>query len=145
MVMKKKLSFKGLISVAFFCMLFLGFVGTVWAQGGVAGMDCSSGVCFPTNANDVNLSTSTVQEILLSVLSWITSMFVILAVIIFVVCGMKYLFAVGDDQAAEDAKRCMKWAIVGVIVAGGALVIIRLITTLLWGAAGSTIDAIFVS
>ncbi len=111
--------------------------------GGVPGMDCSAGVCFPTSESGINLPTTSVTKVLITVLDWITGIFVMIAVIIFVICGMKYLAAVGDDQAAEDAKRCLKWTIVGVIVAGSAIIIIRVITALLFGPLGSIVNSLF--
>ncbi len=91
----------------------------------------SAGVCVP--ADDAGLSTKSFQDVLDAFVGWIAFVFGSIAVIIFIVCGMKYLFSMGDSTAAEEAKKCMIWSIVGVAVAGGAFLIIKTIALVLVG------------
>ena len=91
----------------------------------------NSGLCVP--ADDAGLSTSSFQDVLDAFVGWIAFVFGSIAVIIFIVCGLKYLFSMGDSTAAEEAKKCMVWSIVGVTVAGGAFLIIKTIALVLVG------------
>lgn len=84
------------------------------------------GVSVPTTAG-TGLSSQLVITILSSFLSWFLVVFGILALIAFVISGLQYLLAAGDEKSVETAKRNMKWAIVGVIVALVGVVIIQAI------------------
>jgi uncharacterized membrane protein len=89
-----------------------------------------AGVCFPANTG---LLETSVDIIILALLRWITLVFASIAVIMLVICGIKYLTSAGDQGAVESAKSCVKWSIVGIIVALGAMVVIRFVYTTLLG------------
>jgi len=94
----------------------------------VMAIDCSSGVCFPTNTG---LSAQAIGIIITRVLVWILGIFGVLAIISFVVSGIQYLVSAGNEKVAETAKRHMTYSIVGVVVALSGFVIIRAIDTAL--------------
>ena len=48
-----------------------------------------------------------------------------LAIIGLTISGIMYLFAGGDSTQAENAKRAMKYSIIGIIFAGAALILVR--------------------
>lgn len=67
--------------------------------------------------------------VLVNVLSWIMSVFLILAVISFVITGFQYMIALGGD--ITKAKNNFYYSILAVAVVGGSMVIIRTIDFLL--------------
>ncbi len=89
-----------------------------------------TGVCV---AKDTGLSEVGVTRILTVALSWLAFTFGSIAIIILVVCGFQYLLSAGDDTQAENAKRCMKWAVTGIIVVGLSWTIVRTLGWLLFG------------
>lgn len=93
-----------------------------------AGYQIRSGVCFPTNTG---LSEKPVADIVRTFMTWLLGLVGTIAIIAFVISGLQYLLAAGDEKTIESAKRTMKWSIVGVIVALGALVIINAVIRLL--------------
>jgi hypothetical protein len=84
-------------------------------------LDCSSGVCFPTNTS---LPSAGVATIISNVLYWLLGIFGFLAIIAFVISGIQYILSAGSEKGVDTAKRNMKWAMVGVVVALSGLVII---------------------
>ena len=63
-------------------------------------------------------------EIALSVLNFLLSIVGILGIIMFIVGGLFYLTAAGDEDQIESGKKIVKYAIIGIIVAFGSLVIV---------------------
>lgn len=64
-------------------------------------------------------------------LNWFLSVFMLLAVISFVVSGIQYLMATGDQSRAEFAKRNFLYSTLAIAVVGGGLIIIRTIDWIL--------------
>ncbi len=89
-------------------------------------------VCVPTAAK-TGLSDKPIPQIVVAVAEWLFGIFGAIAIITFVICGFQYVLAVGDDAQAEGAKRCMKWAVVGIALTGMALTIVGLIAKILAG------------
>jgi hypothetical protein len=72
-----------------------------------------------------------VMDVVFYFVSWVLSLFMLLAVIGFVITGIQYLMTFGDYQRAETAKRNFTYSVIAVAVVGGALVIIRTIDWIL--------------
>ena len=89
-------------------------------------------VCVPTKAT--SLPNTEIPTILVAIARWIVLLFGSLATIVLLVCGFQYVLSIGDDSQAEDAKKCIKWAIVGIFVAGGAYVVIKVVAGAVVGA-----------
>jgi hypothetical protein len=70
------------------------------------------------------LSCKPISEIITNFAQWILGIFGILAVISFVIAGIQYLLAAGDEDIQQRAKRNVTYSIIGVIVGLGGLVII---------------------
>jgi len=92
------------------------------------GYEKRAGVCFPTNTG---LSSAKVKDILINLAQWMFSVIGIVATGMIAVCGAKYLLAGGNDDTIKSAKRCITWAIVGIIVALSGLVIIYAVNGIL--------------
>lgn len=90
------------------------------------------GVCVPTTAG-TGLSSNSVSAVIATVLLWLLGIVSIIGILAFVISGVQYLTAVGDDDQISTAKRNMKYAIIGVIVALSGLIIITQIDQLFKG------------
>lgn len=74
--------------------------------------------------NDLG-SAPTVREIVVRVISFLLSIVGMLAIIGLTISGIMYLFAGGDSTQAENAKRAMKYSIIGIIFAAASLILVR--------------------
>lgn len=95
-----------------------------------ANLDCSNGVCFPTNTN---LPESDLRTIITNVLNWVLGIFGMIAIIGFVISGIQYILSTGNEKTMDTAKRNMTYCIIGVVVALSGLVIIFAIDRALRG------------
>ncbi|MFZ1627077.1 MAG: hypothetical protein WAT81_04710 [Candidatus Moraniibacteriota bacterium] len=68
------------------------------------------------NVAATNLPLATVYGIISNTLSWLLATLGFFAIIGFVISGIQYLTAAGDEGQAETAKNNMKYSIIGVIV-----------------------------
>lgn len=66
-----------------------------------------------------------IKAILENLLKWMLGVFGTIALIGFVVSGIQYFLAAGDEKIIDTAKRNMTYSIIGVVVALAAFVIIQ--------------------
>lgn len=66
-----------------------------------------------------------IAEIALNTLNFLLSIAGVLGIIMLVAAGIAYLTAAGNEGQIETAKKMTKWAIIGIAVALGALVIVK--------------------
>lgn len=85
----------------------------------------------PENYADTNLPTGSIVDIIHNVMQWILIIFGLISVIGFVISGILYLTAAGNETQIESAKKAMKWSIIGVIVGLLGLIILFAVTTAL--------------
>jgi cytochrome bd-type quinol oxidase subunit 2 len=64
-----------------------------------------------------NLASRTIGSQLNIILLWLLAIVAVLAVIGFVVAGVLYITAAGDEDQVEKAKKTMMYSIIGLIVA----------------------------
>ncbi|TXH01897.1 MAG: hypothetical protein E6P95_00995 [Candidatus Moraniibacteriota bacterium] len=69
------------------------------------------------NAYSTGLPEGSVIGIISATLSWLLAILGFIAIAGFVIAGLMYLTAAGDEGQAEKAKNAMKYSIIGVIVA----------------------------
>lgn len=86
-----------------------------------------------TSVASYGLPSGTVTAIIGNILLWLLYMLGIVGVIGFVVSGLMYLIAAGDETLITRAKKGMTFSIVGIIVGLAGVVIIRAIDTALRG------------
>lgn len=125
----QKIKTKILWSGAFFLLSFQNALAVDWGVG----MDLGDGNSLyvgdgntPMNSggfgswgginNNYGLPGGSILGILQSSLMWLLAIFSILAIIAFVISGIKYLLAAGDADLAKSAKQNMQWAIIGIVV-----------------------------
>ncbi len=87
----------------------------------------------PIQGNEgTNLATTSVYEIIRTVMNWLLLILTVLAVIGFIISGL--MFIIGDsDEKKGKAKSWLTFSIVGVVVALIGYIAINLIDTLLRG------------
>ncbi|HPN96606.1 MAG TPA: hypothetical protein PLK35_02460 [Candidatus Moranbacteria bacterium] len=103
------------------------FPGLVWAaEKGGEGWSIDS-------VSEYGLPKGTVFSIIENVLLWLLAILGIVGVIGFVISGIMYLTAAGDDKKMETAKNAMKYSIIGIIVGLSGLVAIQAVNTALGG------------
>lgn len=88
----------------------------------------------PDSLTSSNLPSSSVYDIIKNLLTWILSIFGLLAVIGFIIAGIMYIISSGDDDAMKKAKKAMTYSIIGVVVALSGLVVIFAVDSALSGA-----------
>jgi hypothetical protein len=82
---------------------------------------------------NTNLPNSSLFQIIQNIMLWLLAILGFIAVIGFVISGILYLVAAGDEDAQARAKRAMIYSITGVIVGLVGLVILYAADRLLRG------------
>lgn len=81
---------------------------------------------IPTaEAVGVIASAPSVSHILMNVLYFLLSVVGIVAILSLVIAGLRYMIAFGDKEAIDSAKQMMGQSMIGIVIALGALVIVR--------------------
>ena len=79
------------------------------------------------------LPAGTITKIITQVMNWLLALVGIIGIIGFVISGILYFLAAGDEGKMGTAKNAMTYSIIGVIVALMGYVIIQAVNTLLGG------------
>lgn len=87
------------------------------------------------NAESAGTPGGTIMGIIASAMDWLLAILGFLGIIGFVIAGILYLTAAGDEDQIERAKKAMMYSIIGVIVALLGFVIINAVDT--WLNAGT--------
>ena len=82
---------------------------------------------------DASLPTGSLFDIIKNIMNWLLGILGFIAIIGFVISGIMYLTAAGDEAAQKKAKAQMLWSITGVIVALIGWVIVTAVQALLGG------------
>ena len=80
-----------------------------------------------------NLPDASITKIVSGIVSWLFGILGLVALIGFMVAGIWYLTASGDETQIERAKRAMVYSIWGVVVGLMGFVILRAVTAMLSG------------
>lgn len=79
------------------------------------------------------LATTSVAVIISTVMKWLLYIVGTIATITFIIAGIMYLTAAGDEDQIGKAKKAMVYGIVGIVVALIGLIIINVVDTMLRG------------
>ncbi len=101
-----------------------GFSLDIGSGGGSGG---SGGGWNVGNFTNFGLPQGSITGIIANILLWILYIFGILGVIGFVISGIMYLTAAGDEDRMKAAKRAMMYSIIGVVVGLLGVVILQAI------------------
>ncbi|MFZ2188525.1 MAG: pilin [Candidatus Moraniibacteriota bacterium] len=86
-----------------------------------------------TLQDDTLTSALTITEIATNVMNFLLSIVGIIAIISLVIAGGMYMTAYGDDTQMGKAKKMAMWAVVGIAVALGSLVLVKQVADLIAG------------
>jgi len=75
----------------------------------------------------------TLVSVISALMRWMLSIIGIVAIIAFVYAGIMYMTSAGSDEQAEQAKKIAKYALFGVIVALGSMIVLQAFSILLKG------------
>ncbi|NTW14279.1 MAG: hypothetical protein HGA31_04605 [Candidatus Moranbacteria bacterium] len=95
-----------------------------------------NGVCVPTQAA-TGLSDREPGSVIATVIYWLMGVLGIVAILMFVVAGVQYLLAGGDEKKTDSAKNIMKFTVMGVAVALVAYMIVYTVQQLVAGDQGT--------
>lgn len=98
--------------------------------------NCSAGG-FWALSNPYGLPQGSILGIISNLLFWLLSIFAIFGIIGFVVSGIFYLIAAGDEGMMEKGKEGMKWSIIGIIVGLSGFIIMQAASALLSGSSSN--------
>lgn len=90
-----------------------------------------------SNYDRTGLPKTPLADIISNIAFWLLAIFGFIAVIGFVISGIIYLVAAGDEDAQERAKRAMIYSITGVVVGLAGLVVIYAVDYFLGGSGGA--------
>lgn len=83
----------------------------------------------PTGAT--TLPTGSISGIISNIMNWLLGLLGVFAIIGFVISGILYLTAAGDEAQQKKAKAQMTWSIMGVLVALAGWVVVLAVQNLL--------------
>lgn len=112
----------------FFMLLGASFLLVGTAFGGGINVPTNTGLPYP---NDHTGGAGPVIDVIFYFVGWILSVFMLMAVLAFVITGIQYLMAFGDTYKAETAKKNFTYSVIAVAIVGGSLIIIRTLDWLL--------------
>ena len=104
--------------------------GGTTSGGGVVGF---SGWNLSGVAGASGLPKGKIADIIISFMEWLLAIFAFIAIIGFLIAGVWYLTAAGDEGQIDRAKRAMVYSIIGVLVGLVGLVILFAVDALLSG------------
>jgi NADH:ubiquinone oxidoreductase subunit 4 (subunit M) len=78
------------------------------------------------------------MEILKSIIDWMTTFIAVLAVIVLIYGGLVYIGSSGDQDRVISAKRTVKYALMGLVIAGIAYAAVNAVISTLSGEGGAT-------
>ncbi|HWQ59633.1 MAG TPA: pilin [Candidatus Fimivivens sp.] len=103
----------------------------VLAQATGYGTVPGSGTSYSSVATTGGLTQNSIGAILTTVMNWVLGILGVGAIISFVIAGILYLTAAGDESKTEKAKNLMTYAIIAIIVALVGWVVINTVVSLL--------------
>ena len=93
-------------------------------------MNLASGGEGSTDNNVISQATD-IKDILAGIMHWVISLVGVIAIIGFVVSGLNFIVAGGDTGRADKARKGLMYSIIGVVVAGMALLLLKQVLILL--------------
>jgi len=76
---------------------------------------------------------STPEDLVKKVVNWLLGLVSVIALIVLVIGGFRYLTSGGNEKAMESAKNIITWAVVGLVIILCSAIIINVIISILGG------------
>jgi len=76
---------------------------------------------------------STPEDLAKKVVNWLLGLVSVIALIVLIIGGFRYLTSGGNEKAMESAKNIITWAVVGLIIILCSAIIINVIISILGG------------
>jgi len=105
-------------------MLFPSISLAAGSSGGASGWSLGSISIF-------GLPQGSITYIVMGILSWLLMIFGFVGIIGFIISGLMYILAVGDEKVLEKAKSAMKYSIIGILVGIAGFVVIQAVDMIL--------------
>jgi len=86
-----------------------------------------------TAAKASGLADATIATILTKLLTWLLGIVGVIALIGFVISGIQYIVATGNDKVVESAKKNMTYSMIGIVVVLASFVIIQALDSIMKG------------
>jgi hypothetical protein len=91
------------------------------------GFKVINGITFPSDTG-LPEPDGGILQIVDNFFSWLLALFAILSIGAFIISGLQYLLATGDDKMIQTAKTNMKWSVVGVAVGLSGYLILKAVS-----------------
>lgn len=119
----------------FFALVLISFSASVHAQGiganEVSNLGQNAGITFGLAGGKG--AATTVQDAVIRVLELLLQLVGIVALAIFLWGGFRYLTSLGDETKAAAAKKIILYAVIGMLIIGGSLLLLSVVGELLTG------------
>jgi len=106
-------------------LLPLGASAQSWAVGADSNGNWSFSIGSGSSSGAYGLPSGSILGIASGILYWILAILGIVSIIGFVISGLMYLLAAGDETTIGRAKRAMNYSIIGVIVGLSGVVVMQ--------------------
>lgn len=83
--------------------------------------------------SEAQLPATTIDQIILNLLSYLLAIFTILSVISFIIYGIMFLFGGANKESADSARKGVQYSTTGIVIGLSGYIIIRFIGEMLSG------------
>jgi len=115
-------------------LLFAGCTGNVSAVCVTLDGICGSGEnifnCPADCPLPVGIPNKLIPDVIDSAISWLLGFAVAISVVALIYGGTLYVFSSGDAQKTENAKKVVKYALIGIFITGVSFAIVTIIDTI---------------
>lgn len=91
-----------------------------WVALGVGSLAASSALAevdpYPDAALNIELGNSSPEDLAVSIINWILGILALVAVVMILVGGFKWMTAGGNEEKVESAKKLLIAAIIGLVI-----------------------------
>lgn len=106
-------------------LLFVNYTGAECDYEGGKNMFNDPENCLPDGVPD-----SLIPDVIDNAVSWLLGFAVAISVLALIYGGTCYVFSSGDMQKTENAKKIVKYALLGIFIAGLSFAIIKILDTI---------------
>lgn len=91
--------------------------GLTWTAGlGLTGLALAAVNVYPNSAGNIGLGNTNPEDLVVSIINWVLGILALIAVIMILVGGFKWMTAGGNEEKVEGAKKLLIAAIIGLVI-----------------------------